>query len=143
MEYADVIWAEDSQGRGSGILLVDTLQDPDYSLTTYLCFDGKKFETEQEFNDFIEGLLHKTTGNSFVGSISAMNGLREPLQGSSCFTFRHQVSTVSIIVPNKTSQLEIERENLILSVRKGNLYICMTQPVTKMKEIEFYAGFTK
>lgn len=143
MEYTDVVWADDGQGRGSGILLVDTLQDPDYSLTTYLFFDSKKFETEKDFKDFIGELLHKTTGNSFVGSISEMNGLREPLQGSSCFTFRHTDSVVSIIVPNKTSQLEIERDNLILSVKKGNLYHCLTQPVTKMKEIEFYVGFTR
>ena len=143
MEYVDVIWADDGQGRGSGILLVDTLQDPDYSLTTYLFFDGKRFETEQDFSEYMVSLIQRATGNLFVGNISAMNGLRGPLQGSSCFTFRHNDSLISIIVPNKTSQLEIERDNLILSVRKGNLYICMTQPVTKTKEIEFYMGFTK
>ena len=143
MEYVDVIWADDGQGRGSGILLVDTLQDPDYSLTTYLFFDGKRFETEQDFSNYIITLIHKETGNLFVGCISAMNGLRGPLQGSSCFTFKHSDSLISIIVPNKTSQLEIERDNLILSVKKGSLYVCLTQPVTKTKEIEFYMGFTK
>ena len=143
MEYADVIWADDGQGRGSGILLVDTLQDPDYSLTTYLFFDSKRFETEQDFSDYMVQLIQKETGNLFVSGISAMNGLREPLQGSSCFTFKHTTSLISIIVPNKTSQLEIERDNLILSVKKGDLYICMTQPVTKIKEIEFYVGLTK
>ena len=141
MEYVDVVWAD--EGRSSGILLLETLQDPDYPLDTYLHFDGKTFNTEKDFQDFIEELLVRVTGWHFIGTMTTMSALRKPLADSPCFTFKTGVAIVSLIVPNKSSQLEIERDNLILSVKKGNLNICMTQPVNKMKEIEFYAGFTK